>query len=136
MQYRPFSFARYFIHLGRCAAVSGSGGDQRSVVGKVAGITASVLSFLIFNFFFIRPYYTFQVAHPQDFLAMIVLLSVAILISSLMARIQSNLIEVRARERKRCSCTNLSVDLAGKNDQANIAKTLAAAVGRVFSAPR
>ena len=72
-----------------------------ALLGRAAGITASVLSFLIFNYLFISPYYTFRVAHPQDFLAMFVLLGVAILISSLMARIQSNLDQVRARDAER-----------------------------------
>lgn len=96
-----------------------------AVFGRLAGIMASILSFLIFNYFFLSPFYTFQVAHPQDILAMIVLLSVAILISSLMARIQSNLEKVRAREQEAVQLYELSIDLAGKNDQAMIAKTLA-----------
>ncbi len=96
-----------------------------ALFGRLAGITASILSFLIFNYLFLSPFYTFRVAHPQDILVMIVLLSVAILISSLMARIQSNLEQVRAREREAVQLYELSVDLAGKNDQTMIARTLA-----------
>lgn len=96
-----------------------------ALFGRLAGITASVLSFLIFNYFFLSPFYTLQVAHPQDILVMIVLLSVAILISSLMARIQSNLEQVRQREREAVQLYELSVDLAGKNDKETIAKILA-----------
>jgi two-component system sensor histidine kinase KdpD len=103
-----------------------------ALFGRLAGITASVLSFLIFNYFFLSPFYTFRVAHPQDILVMIVLLSVAILISSLMARIQSNLDQVRAREREAVQLYELSVDLAGKNDQAMIAKILAQRLARLF----
>lgn len=103
-----------------------------ALLGRLAGITASVLSFLIFNYFFLSPFYTFRVAHPQDILAMIVLLSVAILISSLMARIQSNLLQVRAREREAVQLYELSVDLAGKNDQAMIAKTLAERLAKLI----
>jgi len=105
-----------------------------ALLGRVAGITASVLSFLIFNYFFISPFYTFQAAHPQDYLAMIVLLSVAILISSLMSRFQSNLAQVRAREREAVQLYELSVDLAGKNDQAMIAKALAQRLAGLFEA--
>lgn len=101
--------------------------------GKMAGITASLLSFLLFNFLFIRPYYTFLVAHPQDFLVVIILLSVAMLISTLMARIQSNFVEVRAREKEAVQLFNLSVDLAGKNDKANIARILAGRLSEFFS---
>lgn len=103
-----------------------------ALLGRVAGISASVLSFLIFNYFFISPFFTFRVAHPQDFIVMVVLLSVAILISSLMARIQSNLDQVRAREREAVHLYELSVDLSGKNDQAMIARTLAQRLAELF----
>ncbi len=103
-----------------------------ALFGRLAGITASVLSFLIFNYFFLSPYYTFLVAHPQDFLAMVVLLSVAILISSLMARIQSNLAQVRAREHEAVQLYKLSVDLSGKNDLEMIARTLARRLAKLF----
>lgn len=103
-----------------------------ALFGRLAGITASALSFLIFNYFFLSPYYTFQVAHPQDFLAMIVLLSVAVLISSMMARIQSDLQQVQAREREAVQLYELSMDLAGKTDQSMIAKTLAHRLASLF----
>lgn len=103
-----------------------------TLLGRLAGITASVLSFLIFNYFFISPYYTLRVTHPQDFLAMIVLLSVAILISSLMARIQSNLVQVQAREREAIQLYELGVDLAGKNDLSMIARILAERLAAFF----
>lgn len=103
-----------------------------ALFGRLAGITASVLSFLIFNYFFLSPFYTFRVAHPQDFLVMIVLLSVAILISSLMARIQSNLEQMKAREREAVQLYELSIDLAGKHDQAMIAKILAQRLAKLI----
>lgn len=107
-----------------------------ALLGRMAGITASVLSFLIFNYFFLPPFYTFQVAHPQDFLAMVVLLSVAILISSLMARVQANLMQVQAREHEAVQLNALSVDLTGKNDQVMIARTLAQRLADLFSPAR
>jgi two-component system, OmpR family, sensor histidine kinase KdpD len=103
-----------------------------ALFSRMSGITASVLSFLIFNYFFITPYYTFLVAHPQDLLAITVLLGVAVLISSLMARIQSNLDQVRAREREAVQLYELSVELAGKNDQRTIAKVLAQRLAELF----
>src|SRR5512133_3929028 len=84
--------------------------------GRLAGISASILSFLIFLYFFVPPYYTFRVGHPQDFLAIVVLLGVAVLISSLMARVQSNLAQVQAREQEAIHLYELSVELTGKND--------------------
>jgi len=104
--------------------------------GKIAGITASVLSFLVFNFFFITPYNTFRVTHPQDFLAVVVLLGVAILTSTLMARIQSNLETVKVREREAVELFNLSTDLAGTSDIASIVRSLAVRLAEVFLSPK
>jgi two-component system, OmpR family, sensor histidine kinase KdpD len=104
--------------------------------GRLAGISASILSFLIFLFFFVPPFYTFRVAHPQDFLAMIVLLSVAVLISSLMARVQANLEQVQAREHEAIQLYKLSTQLSGKNDTASIAKTLAQGLTEIFGSAK
>jgi two-component system sensor histidine kinase KdpD len=71
--------------------------------GRLAGISASVLSFLAINYFFIPPYYTFRVRHAQDFLAMLALLGVAILISELMARAQARFEVARQREQARAA---------------------------------
>src|SRR5215471_5024398 len=51
-------------------------------------IYASVLSFLAYNFFFLEPLYTFQVVEPQDLLALIVFLIVAIVTSTLAGRVR------------------------------------------------
>lgn len=93
--------------------------------GGLAGIAASVISFLIFNFFFLQPLYTFRVTHPQDFLAMFVLLGVAMLISNLMARSQQRLSQVQAREREVVRLYELSADLTAQVDGNHIAQILA-----------
>jgi two-component system, OmpR family, sensor histidine kinase KdpD len=103
-----------------------------AVWGIFAGAAASILSFLIFNYFFLPPYYNFRVAHPQDFLAMIVLLSVAILISLLMARAQANLQRAKDRERDAIQLSALSFDLVGKTDGCAIANILAQRLAEYF----
>src|SRR6187399_1176023 len=45
-------------------------------------IYASGLSFLAYNFFFIEPLYTFQIAEPHELFALIVFLIVAIVTST------------------------------------------------------
>lgn len=101
--------------------------------GHLAGISASILSFFVFLYYFAPPYNTFRVTHPQDFLMMVVFLSVAILISSLMARIQSNLVQVQAREREAVQLYDLSVEMTGKNEAVEIARALARALFAVFN---
>ena len=104
-----------------------------AIWGHLAGISASILSFFIFLYYFVPPYNTFRVTHLQDFLVMVVFLSVAFLFSSLMARIQSNLAQVQAREREAVQLYDLSVEMTGKNEAVEIANALAKALFTVFN---
>ena len=52
-------------------------------------IYASVLSFLVYNFFFIEPLYTFTVAEPYELLALIIFLVVAVITSALAGRVRA-----------------------------------------------
>jgi two-component system, OmpR family, sensor histidine kinase KdpD len=51
-------------------------------------IYASVLSFLVYNFFFIPPVYTFTVAEPYELLALVIFLVVAVISSALAGRVR------------------------------------------------
>ena len=56
--------------------------------GMWPAIYASILSFLVYNFFFIEPLYTFQIAEPHELLALIIFLIVAIVTSALAGRVR------------------------------------------------
>ena len=103
-----------------------------ALFGQLPGITASVFSFLMFNYLFISPIYTFPVAQPQDLLAVVVFLGVATLISSLIVQIQSNLEEVKTREREAVQLYELSVDLADIKDLFEVATVLANRLSSLF----
>jgi two-component system sensor histidine kinase KdpD len=51
-------------------------------------IYASGLSFLVYNFFFIEPIYTFTVAEPYELLALVIFLVVAVVTSALAGRVR------------------------------------------------
>ncbi|MFY9817997.1 MAG: DUF4118 domain-containing protein, partial [Pseudolabrys sp.] len=51
-------------------------------------IYASVLSFLVYNFFFIPPLYTFTIAEPYELLALVIFLAVAVISSALAGRVR------------------------------------------------
>ncbi len=51
-------------------------------------IYASGLSFLVYNFFFIPPLYTFTVAEPYELLALVIFLVVAVITSALAGRVR------------------------------------------------
>ena len=71
--------------------------------GMWPAIYASVLSFLAYNFFFIEPLYTFQIAEPHELFALIVFLIVAIVTSALAGRVrdQAHAANERARATRR-----------------------------------
>ena len=56
--------------------------------GTRAAVLASLASFAAYNFFFINPVYTFTVAQPQELLALLIFLAVAVLAGSLTGRIR------------------------------------------------
>ncbi len=56
--------------------------------GTRAAVMASVASFIAYNFFFIEPVYTFTIAQPQELLALLIFLAVAVLTGSLTGRVR------------------------------------------------
>lgn len=103
-----------------------------SLFGRAAGITTSILSFIIFNYFFISPYYTLRVNHAQDLLVLFVFLVVALVIGSLIAQSQQNLKRVQAREQQARQLYELSEELAGKVEVREIAEVLAQKLTGLF----
>ena len=104
----------YLIPLGLITAYWGFG----------PGVTSALLSFLVFNYFFIQPYYTFAVHRPTDVVILVVFLIVAIVISQLVGRMQAGLAAATAREREATHLYELSTALAGLHDGNVIAQIL------------
>jgi two-component system sensor histidine kinase KdpD len=69
------------------------------VAGKPGGIVASVLSFLLYDFLFVEPRYTFTVADPGEWLHLVLLLFVGIVVGQLTALQRARTEDARARER-------------------------------------
>jgi len=57
-------------------------------LGVWPAIYASVLSFLVYNFFFIPPLYTFTIAEPYELLALIIFLVVAVISAAMAGRVR------------------------------------------------
>ncbi len=105
----------YLIPLGLITAYWGLG----------PGITSAMTTFLTFNYFFIKPYYTFAVHRPTDVVILVIFLIVAIVISQLVGRMQASLAAATAREREATQLYELSTALAGLQDGHTIAEILA-----------
>lgn len=111
----------YLIPLGIITALWGLG----------PGLTSAVITFFTFNYFFIRPYYTFTVHRPADVVILVVFLVVAVVISQLVGRAQMGLAAATAREREATQLYELSTALTGLHDDHAIAQILARQVQAV-----
>ena len=104
----------YLIPLGMITAFWGLG----------PGIMSALITFLTFNYFFIKPYYTFTVHQPTDVIILIVFLIVAVVISQLVGRAQAGLAAATAREREATQLYELSTALTGLHNDHAIAQIL------------
>ena len=111
----------YLVPIGWCASRWGQG------PGMCAALTAA----LMFDFFFIPPFYTFAVGRLEGWLVLVIFLGVAIVI---VGRIQSVLSEARASERDAIFMYELSAALAGLRTQSAVAHILARQLQQMFQA--
>ena len=100
-------------------------GLSTALWGLGPGITSAICAFLLINYFFIEPFYTFRIHQTQDLLMLVIFLIVAVVISQLVGRINMSLSEAKAREREAIWLYELSTNLVGLNDDRAIANTLA-----------
>ncbi|QOX63370.1 sensor histidine kinase KdpD [Anoxybacterium hadale] len=63
----------------------------RITIGHIFGITASILSVLLFNFFFTVPYYTFNAIQPGYPITFLIMFLAAFITSTLTVRIKSQM---------------------------------------------
>jgi two-component system sensor histidine kinase KdpD len=68
--------------------------------GPLPALAASVVSFFAFNFFFLVPTYTFAVSDPEELLALMVFLLVAVLLSQAVATANQHAARAEFRERE------------------------------------
>src|SRR5512137_2511337 len=99
--------------------------------GQLAGMCAAVTAFLTFNFFFIPPFYTFQIGSVEGWLLLIIFLVVATVI---IGRIQYGLQRAHMREREALFMYELSTALAGARTPDTVARTLARQLQQMLQA--
>jgi two-component system sensor histidine kinase KdpD len=84
------------------------------VAGTAGAVAASVASFLLYDFFFTFPYYTFTVRDPGEWLSLILLLFVGIVVGQLAALQRARTEEARAGEREARGLFQVSYALAAR----------------------
>ena len=80
--------------------------------GVAAAVFASLLSFAVYNFVFVPPFYTFQVTDGHDLLALLTFLVVAILTGGLAGRVRDQAGDARARVKAMAALYDFSRKLA------------------------
>jgi len=81
--------------------------------GRGPAILSSILSVLAFDFFFVRPHYSFAVSDWKYLITFAILLAVALLISSLTAQIQRHAESANLRGLRMAALYAISRELAG-----------------------
>ncbi|HEX5068055.1 MAG TPA: DUF4118 domain-containing protein [Myxococcota bacterium] len=104
------------------------------VAGLVPSIFASVLSVLVYDYFFVEPLYTFTIARTQHAVEIVVFLLVAILTSQLTARAREQADAARRRERRTAALYAFAREVAAAPDADTLLRAIARHVARAFSA--
>ena len=84
--------------------------------GRGAGLTAAFASFFAYNFFFIPPTFTFAVADPREFVALVAFLLVALLTGSLAGQLKEKAAAADRRAQLIQSLYDYAGDLAGTTE--------------------
>jgi K+-sensing histidine kinase KdpD len=99
--------------------------------GQAAGICAAVSAALAFDFLFIPPFYTFNIARLEGWLVLAIFLVVSIVV---IGRIQSSLTKAQNSEREALFMYELSSTLAGLRTQEAVVHALATHLQQMFLA--
>ena len=101
-------------------------------LGRGPSALASVLSVAAFDFFFVRPFYTFAVSDTEYLITFGVMLITGLLISNLTVRLRRQAEAARDRETRTAALYAMSRDLAAAADEAAILEAAAWHISSVF----
>lgn len=102
--------------------------------GLGPSILASILSLLVYDFFFVAPIFTFTVANPQDILALVVFLITAVLTSNLAARVRHQADAAKHREARTAALYALSRQIAGAAGLSDVLRAIVTQVAQILGA--
>jgi two-component system sensor histidine kinase KdpD len=101
-------------------------------IGRLPSVLTAVLNVLCFDFFFVPPRFTFAVSDVQYLLTFAVMLTVALVIATLVARVRQQTRVAGARERRTALLYAMSRELAATRDGASMARLAVKHVAEVF----
>ncbi|CAG4906747.1 unnamed protein product [Acidocella sp. C78] len=97
-----------------------------SLYGRSVGIFAALTGFVLWNFFFLPPIYTFSVTNPRDVTALFAFLVVGVLTGSLAGRVRAEAEAARTRIEALRRITLFGRALAQVSDEAGLAAVVEA----------
>jgi len=101
-------------------------------LGRGPSVLASLLSVAAFDFFFVRPYYTFAVSDSEYLVTFAVMLITGLVISSLTVRLRRQAEAAREREQRTSALYAMSRDLAAAADEAAVLQAAAGHISKFF----
>jgi two-component system sensor histidine kinase KdpD len=101
-------------------------------LGRGPSALASILSVAAFDFFFVRPFYTFAVSDTEYLITFGVMLITGLLISNLTVRLRRQVEAARDREARTAALYAMSRDLAAAADEEAILEAAAWHISTVF----
>jgi len=96
-------------------------GLAASRYGRGPSIAAALLSIAVFDFFFVKPYYTFAVSDVHYLLTFAVMLAIGLVISALTLRIRAQAEAAREREQRTAALYAMSRELAASRGRSGVA---------------
>ncbi len=100
--------------------------------GRGPSVLASILSVVVFDFFFVPPRLTFSVSDYQYILTFAVMLAVGLVISELTSRLRKQTEASRLRERRTASLYELSRELASNRGTDSLLQVAVRYISEVF----
>jgi two-component system sensor histidine kinase KdpD len=107
-----------------------------AVAGLRAGLATSILSFLPLNFFFTEPVHTFNVAKPEDLVALAAFLVVSVIVGTLLSTAVSQRTRAERHEREALLIQRFGTRLLSGEPPAEVLASFARAVTELFPVAR
>jgi two-component system sensor histidine kinase KdpD len=101
--------------------------------GLLPALAASLVSFFAFNFFFLTPTYTFTVSDPEELLALMVFLIVAVLISQSVAAANMHAAQAEFREKEATTLYALTRALEAQSDWKETLASISGIIAEAFN---
>lgn len=101
--------------------------------GRGPAFLSSFLGVLAFNFFFVPPIFTFEVANVQHLFALIVFLLVALVTSTIATKLRDQMRKATQREQRTLALYELSREIAARTDIDQVLRTLVDKIAETIS---